>query len=552
MVGILEKLQIYGYNKVQEEAILANMLVGEACLLLGPPGTAKTELVAAIGAALREDSKRLHPTDPTKWFTYQIYDASKMNFEDLVGLPDIKALQADVPEVKYIPSPSSIWNKHLIAFDELNRCQEDRQSNLFEIIRSRKLYGNVTNNKFIFSTINPFGDTGTVQMSDALVDRHLFYLRISNFSSMTPEQRRKVIARVGSTEARGINYWGNQKGTLDVIEGFDANGNVIINEVLADAGKYLRELLIAAATYYKKLQDSISGSLGEMINSIVERMAKEFSKESVEVKKETDISGRRASSIRRGILAVRAIQLAAHNGEGDLEGIMSTIMNVTRLCLPIGIGGKLNENVVERANKLVDATVTEIWPNIKQSKNSIDVDAISTALNTSNPLKILDTVLAFNMNEATRTTLISSLLDKNKYSVDGVFREDDFKRIQALIYCLNTEIPGFLPKHMSINLSPKDIAEVVTATEAQVDAIFADYIDVIAKKAASLKSNELLYLAYRTGFLYYNNLCKTDQAVIEALSSLNRLTKTIQDKVQAYKTNKVPINADNNDTKSGS
>ncbi len=532
---ILEQLQIYGYSRAQEQAVLATILAGEACLLMGPPGVAKTELVAAIGAALREDSKRLHPKDPSKWFGYQVYDASKLNFEDLIGMPDVRALQADPPKVQYIPTQSSIWGKDMIAFDELNRCQEDRQSNLFEIIRSRKLYGNPTGNKFIFSTINPFGDTGTIQMSDALVDRHLFYLRINKFDTMNPIHRKKVIARVGQTEALGVKYWGNTTGELDVVETVDANGNAIVNEKLADAGKSLRELFVRAADYYRQLEASISAPITEMIDKLVEHMAREYAKESEETKKETTISGRRASSIRRGILAVRAIQLAENRKEDEVEPLISTIINVTKMCLPIGIGGKLNQNIIDTANKLIDSTVQNIWPNIKQNKSVVDIDAISVALNTKNPIKILDTVLSVNMNDTTRTTLVSALIDKTKYTVDNVFREDEYKRVQALLYSLNQTLPGFLPKHLNITLTPKDISDVVAASESQVSAVYANYLDIIKAKAASLKDNELLYLAYRTGFLHYKNLCKSDQEVIEAIGTLNKFIKSIQDKVDAHK-----------------
>ena len=81
----------------------------------------------------------------------------RLNFEDLVGYPSIADLQKNPPEVKYVPTKSSIWGKDLIAFDEINRCSEDRQSNLFEIIRSRKLHGLPTGNTFIMSTMNPLG-----------------------------------------------------------------------------------------------------------------------------------------------------------------------------------------------------------------------------------------------------------------------------------------------------------------------------------------------------------------------------------------------------------
>lgn len=541
---LLEKLQIYGYSRPQEQAVLANMLVGEACLLMGPPGVAKTELVAAIGAALREDTKREYPNDKSKWFTYQVYDASKLNFEDLCGFPNVQDLQATPPKVTYIPTQSSIWGKHLIAFDELNRCSEDRQANLFEIIRSRKLYGNATNNKFIFSTINPFGDIGTIQMSDALVDRHLFYLRIDRFEAMTSANRKKVISRVGNTEALGIRHWGNTTEDLDVSEEVTKDGQPIINEKLANVGKMMRELFVRAANYYTQLNNSISGSLTEIVDKIVEAMAREFATAAEGIKKEVSISGRRASSIRRGILAVRAIQLAEKKDNEDIENLMSTIINVCKMCLPIGIGGKLDQNTIATANKVIDTTVNSLWPNIKEKKNTLDIDKIAVALNTKNPIKILDTILSTNMNQTTKDTLFSSLLNKELYTIPGTTNVDTehYNRIQALMYGLSEEITDFIPKHLKIDSNAAQLAEAVKTTTLEVEDIFVSYVPMIAAIAESYKKNPIAYMAYKTGFMYYQQTVETEADAIQALAELNRLVKLITEKITAHKEHNAKAN----------
>lgn len=531
---IFPKLNIFGFNKAQETCILASMLCGEPCLLIGPPGTAKTELVNAIGAALREDSKATHPNNPAKWFSYQVYDASKINFEDLFGYPDINGLKLDPPVVRYISTPSSIWGKDLIAFDELNRCAEDRQSNLFEIIRSRKLHGTPTGNAFIFSTMNPFGDQGTVEMSDALVDRHLFYLRLDGFAGMDSQDRKKVIKRVGQVDGVGFRYWGDVKGDLDV-------DDKSVNQKLASVGREIRNLFTQAMKHYEGVNNSLSSSVTHLIDKLVDSFSRQFSKESEAVKKECSISGRRAASILRGVLAVRAIQYATLQENEEMEDIMGTLMNTIKLCMPIGIGGKLNQDIASKADALVEDTVKTFWPQIKQGKDVLDIDRIQQAVTTSNPIKILDTLLNIDTNEITRTAIFNNLLDKEKYksktSNTGNYSVDNtsYSNVHVLLYKIAKEIPNFVPQSIALNISPELVEEVSNKVETTIGPVFRPYIDIIQTIIKKQEDNPLTYFAMKTALFYYKDRVANDADAIKTIVEMRNLAESIRTKIEYHK-----------------
>ena len=431
-MSVLEKLNIFGFSRFQEDAIFASLYLGEPLLFIGPKGVAKTEIVAAIGAALRESSKRKYPEDPTKWFSYQIYDASKLNFEDLVGYPNPNDMRKDPPSVSYIPTKSTIWNKHLIAFDELNRCQEDRQSNLFEIIRSRKLHGIPTNNYFIFSTMNPYGDSGTIEMSDALVDRHLFYLKVDNFSSMQFSDREKVIARVGNYDALGLRYWSDFSSTLDVDEDHSLNASSINNN-LADVGDLISSIMEEINTQYTQIRDDKSSDFNYLINTIITTLSISFKDNKKADPREIEISGRRASAMFRGILAMKAVDLVLSrkfnlNYISSKEVILSTI----RFAMPIGIASNSNSELNTQLNDIINQLVDTVWSSI-ENKEKLDKDLYLYSLKSSSFIQILYNYLS-DPDNVTNIAVLNEFLSQ---------RPNSKCSSKIIIEALRTYIPDY-------------------------------------------------------------------------------------------------------------
>jgi len=550
---ILEKLGIYGFDAHQESCVFASLMSGEPLLFIGPPGVAKTELVKAIGSALRESSKRQHPNHPDKWFSYQIYDASKLNFEDLVGYPSIADLQKNPPEVKYVPTKSSIWGKDLIAFDEINRCSEDRQSNLFEIIRSRKLHGLPTGNTFIMSTMNPFGDQGTVEMSDALVDRHTFYLRLDTFDQMSSTDRRNVIRRVGDVDAVGLKYWSQTRSKYDTSD--DS-----INDYLADVGDEIKQLMSLSQISYQELKDSLSDSVIKVIDYIVENLPNNFKKENEKIVDECRISGRRASSLFRAVLATRAVRLnlsstgmAGKSISKTKPTFATTFINTINTCLPIGIGGNLDQNILDRAQSYITSFVTNSWSQVTSSTDFVDVDYVATALSLDNPIEILSAVLDLNLNKNTRNTLISKLLDKANYEKENAYREDGpYYMMGYVLEQISKELPDFIPPH--INLPTASTSAIAQFKQDAISYEVPDkFIAALKPLYESYSHDPIMSMVIVACMDYYKNVLTGNSTIgqwstddgVKAIVKISNLCDKLSKTIYQYKEE---MNAQDQDT----
>ena len=120
--GWLTRLGLIGLSSI-EAPLLAALATEAPLLLIGPHGTAKSLLLTRIAEALGLE--------------FRHYNASLLNFDDLVGFP--------VPGVdrslEYIKTPASIWGASAVIFDEISRCRPDIQNKLFPIIHERRVQG---------------------------------------------------------------------------------------------------------------------------------------------------------------------------------------------------------------------------------------------------------------------------------------------------------------------------------------------------------------------------------------------------------------------------
>jgi MoxR-like ATPase len=158
--SILERLGIVGMESV-EPVILAALIQQDPMLLIGPHGTGKSFLLNRLAAALRLEHRH--------------YNASLLNFDDLVGYP----LPNGSGGLDYIQTPASIWGAQSVFIDEVSRCRPEVQNKLFSIVHERCVQGlPLRNLTYRWSAMNPpstdEGESayaGSEPLNRALADR---------------------------------------------------------------------------------------------------------------------------------------------------------------------------------------------------------------------------------------------------------------------------------------------------------------------------------------------------------------------------------------------
>ena len=121
-VGLFDQLGVVGFSSI-EAPLLAALATDSPLLLIGPHGTAKSLLLNKIAEALD--------------LSFRHYNASLLNFDDLVGFP----LPSADGTLQYVKTPAAIWGAGAVIFDEISRCRPDIQNKLFPIIHERKVQG---------------------------------------------------------------------------------------------------------------------------------------------------------------------------------------------------------------------------------------------------------------------------------------------------------------------------------------------------------------------------------------------------------------------------
>jgi len=76
---ILNQLGIFGWSEADENLLLASLLTGDPCLLIGNHGAAKTHVIEKIAQAL---GRKFHA-----------YNSGKCQFDELLGFIDIHKLK---------------------------------------------------------------------------------------------------------------------------------------------------------------------------------------------------------------------------------------------------------------------------------------------------------------------------------------------------------------------------------------------------------------------------------------------------------------------------
>lgn len=221
-IGRLRALREYlkqevfvGKDEIVDLMILC-LVAREPLLLVGPPGTAKSDLVVGLcqGLGLRSFESATEQSEPTRdYFEYLLTQYTEPN--ELFGPVDLKALQE---QGDYRRRGTGMLQDVYLAFlDEVFKANSAILNALLTIMNERRYYeaGRYTSIKLM----TLFGATNRVPMSsdlDALYDR--FTLRVESRNVAPPEQSDMIDKawRLEVKKSRGMHYLEPQAGLIDV------------------------------------------------------------------------------------------------------------------------------------------------------------------------------------------------------------------------------------------------------------------------------------------------------------------------------------------------
>ena len=179
-------LGLLGWDKL-EPVLLAALATAEPLLLIGRHGTAKSFLLERLAQALG--------------LTYRFYNASLLNYDDLVGIPVPDSAQT---ALRYISTPTAIWDAEVVFVDELSRTRPDLQNKLFSIIHERRVQGiPLEKLRYRWAAMNPppaadddddaDAYLGAEPLDPALADRFAFLLEVPGWSELTDAEKTELL-----------------------------------------------------------------------------------------------------------------------------------------------------------------------------------------------------------------------------------------------------------------------------------------------------------------------------------------------------------------------
>ena len=302
---------VWGIPKEHEIMMLQSLVTGDPLLMVGKHGAAKTKAAKDIARMLS--------------LSFQSYDASKSMFEDMLGLPNPKALQEG--RMEYVNSPITCWDKEFIFIDEVNRATPELQSKWLEIIRSREVMGFALQCKFIWGAMNPVGYEGTNMLDEAYIGRFASFIDFPSVLEMNSDDRIEVINSIGMDDAPALGYWTGEKGTK-VIED---------NKESVDK---IKALLVLATENYKLMSkqkefDILSDFLSKFSKGLQSRTTSSSEEKN---RKAIELDGRRLGYIKRCIIGYRATEMAHSNIYGSpLSSFIESVRNTIMFSIPFGI-----------------------------------------------------------------------------------------------------------------------------------------------------------------------------------------------------------------------
>lgn len=270
---ITEPLGLYGWKKA-EPVLLAALLSEEPLLLVGAHGCAKSFVLERLAEALGME--------------FRSYNASLINYDDLVGVPLPDATRT---KLEYLSSPESIWDAEVVFIDEISRTCPELQNKLFPIIYDRRVQGRqLSRLVYRWAAMNPpptdeeldEGDApylGSERLDAALADRFPYVMSVPDWDDLSPADQKKVLAD---------QFAGRHEFPVAI-----------------------RELVAEARRRYEELVPELTPRLTTYVVALVTKLhAAKY-----------DVSTRRATMLMRCVIAVHAARevLAKRTGSEELE-----------------------------------------------------------------------------------------------------------------------------------------------------------------------------------------------------------------------------------------
>ena len=195
---LMRSLNLVGLDFL-DPIVLASLADERPLLLIGPHGSAKSELLNRLAAVLGLEHRH--------------YNASLISFDDLLGYPVPDTAAASV---RYLRTPGDLWDAESVFLDEISRCRPETQNKLFSVIHERRVQGlALPKLRYRWAAMNPpssddveedaaGGYDGSLPLDIALADRFGYVVELPGLIDMTPEDRTLLVRRGGRPVDAGL------------------------------------------------------------------------------------------------------------------------------------------------------------------------------------------------------------------------------------------------------------------------------------------------------------------------------------------------------------
>lgn len=184
---LLRALNLYGLDHL-DPVILAALADARPLLLIGPHGTAKSELLNRLAWVLNLEHRH--------------YNASLIAFDDLLGYPVPNAARDGLT---YLRTAGDLWDAESVFLDEISRCRPETQNKLFAIVHEKKVQGqSLARLRYCWAAMNPPPSPnaadddevyeGSLPLDPALADRFPWVLPLPSVAELAREDRLALIA----------------------------------------------------------------------------------------------------------------------------------------------------------------------------------------------------------------------------------------------------------------------------------------------------------------------------------------------------------------------